>query len=117
MDAGTRTALTQALRTQRAALLKQFFDGETDLRVIAEDREPELEERAQEERAAQVLAGLDDRSLREIAEIDAALQRIIDGTYGTCLACGRAIPLPRLRALPAAAACVECARERDRPPP
>ena len=47
MDPRTRTELAQALRRQRAALLKRFFDTETDLRSIAEEREPELEERAQ----------------------------------------------------------------------
>jgi RNA polymerase-binding transcription factor DksA len=114
MDARTRAELAQALRRQRAALLKQFFGAETDLRWIAEDRESELEERAQEERAARVLAGLDDRSLREIAEIHGALQRMIGGTYGKCLDCGRAIPLPRLRAVPTTAFCVECAREEER---
>jgi vacuolar-type H+-ATPase subunit D/Vma8 len=56
MDARTRAGLTQALRRQRAALLKQFFDAEADLRSLAEDGEAELEERAQEERAARVLA-------------------------------------------------------------
>ena len=115
MDARTRVELAQALRHQRAGLLKQFFDAETDLRAIAEDREPELEERAQEERAARVLVGLDDRSLREIGEIHGALQRIIDGTYGKCLDCGRAIPVARLRAVPTAAFCVECARDEEVP--
>jgi RNA polymerase-binding transcription factor DksA len=113
MDARTRAELAQALRYERAALLKQFFDGEADLRSIAEEREPELEERAQEERAARILAGLDDRSLREVMEIHAALQRMIDGTYGRCVECGRAIPLARLRAIPAAACCIECARQQE----
>lgn len=113
MDARTRAELAQVLRRQRLALLKQFFDAEADLRAIAEDREPELEERAQEERAARVLAGLDDRSLRGIAEIHGALQRIIDGNYGKCLDCGRAIPLARLRAVPSAAFCLECARQEE----
>ncbi|HLK10779.1 MAG TPA: TraR/DksA C4-type zinc finger protein [Candidatus Binatia bacterium] len=113
MDARTRAELAQVLRGQRAALLKQFFDAEADLRSIAEDREPELEERAQEERAARVLAGLDDRSLREIAAIHGALQRMIDRTYGRCLGCGRPIPLARLRAVPTAAFCVECARQEE----
>jgi RNA polymerase-binding protein DksA len=117
MDARMRAELAQALRRQRAALLKQFFDAETNLRSIAEDREAELEERAQEERAARVLAGLDDRSLREIGEIHAALQRMIDGAYGKCLDCGRAIPVERLRAVPTAAFCVECAREEEIPRP
>jgi DnaK suppressor protein len=113
MNARTRAELAQSLRRQRAALMKQFFDGEADLQSIAEDREPELEERAQEARAARVLASLDDRSLHEIANIHAALQRIIDGTYGKCLDCGRAVPLTRLRALPTAAFCIECAREEE----
>jgi DnaK suppressor protein len=109
----TRAELAQALRRQRAAFLKQFLDAEADLRSIAEDREPELEERAQEERAARILAGLDDRSLREITEIHAALQRMIDGSYGKCFDCGRVVPLARLRTVPTAAFCVECAQRKE----
>jgi RNA polymerase-binding transcription factor DksA len=97
--------------------VKQFVDAEADLRWIGEDREAELEERAQEERAARVIAGLDDRSVGEIAAIHAALRRMIDGTYGECLDCGRAIPVARLRALPSAAFCVECARREERARP
>lgn len=113
MDARTRAELAQALRRQRAALLKEFFDAEADLRFIAEDRETELEERAQEERAARILACLDDRSLREITQIHAALQRMIDGTYGKCRDCDRTIPRARLRAIPTAALCVDCARAQE----
>ncbi len=113
MDARERAELAQALRRQRAALLKQFFDAEEDLRAIAEEREPEIEEWAQEERAARTLARLDDRSLREVAEIHAALQRMIEGTYGRCRDCGGDIPLARLRAMPTAATCVECARREE----
>jgi hypothetical protein len=40
---------------------------------------------------------------------------MIDGTYGKCLDCGRAIPPARLRAVPTAAFCVECAREEEVP--
>ena len=113
MNTRTRAELAQTLRRQRAALLKEFFDAEADLRTIGEDREAELEERAQEERAARILASLDDRSLRVITEIHGALQRMIDGTYGKCVDCGRAIPLVRLRAVPTTASCVECAREAE----
>jgi RNA polymerase-binding protein DksA len=116
MDAGTRAHLTQALRRQRATLLEQFAHGEASLRSIGEDRAPELEERAQEERAARVLVGLDDRRLHEIADIHAALQRIIDGTYGRCLGCERPIPLTRLHALPTVAFCLACAREEESSP-
>jgi DnaK suppressor protein len=113
MDARTRAELAQTLRRQRAVLLKQFSDVETDLRAIAGDRAPEIEERAQEERAARVLVTLDDRSMREITDIHGALRRMIDGTYGKCLDCGVTIPSARLRALPTTAFCVECASEEE----
>ena len=45
----------------------------------------------------------------ERADIDAALARVADGTYGICVSCGRAIPAGRLEARPMATMCVECA--------
>lgn len=45
----------------------------------------------------------------ELAEIDAALERIEEGRFGVCVACGRALGLQRLRALPEARYCLACA--------
>ena len=42
-----------------------------------------------------------------IADIDAALQRIVEGTYGFSVVSGRAIPKDRLRAIPWATELVE----------
>jgi DnaK suppressor protein len=43
-----------------------------------------------------------------VLEIDRALAKIEDGTYGLCEQCGDPIPEPRLQALPHAALCVTC---------
>jgi DnaK suppressor protein len=43
-----------------------------------------------------------------VVEIDRALEKIEDGTYGVCESCGEAIPEARLEALPYAALCVNC---------
>lgn len=43
----------------------------------------------------------------ELAEVEAALGRLDDGSYGTCTACGRPIPAERLDALPATRFCVD----------
>jgi len=43
----------------------------------------------------------------ELADVEAALQRLEQGTYGTCEACGRPISAERLDALPATRFCVE----------
>jgi hypothetical protein len=50
---------------------------------------------------------------RELAEIDAALARIEDGTYGRCEVCGHAIGFQRLRAVPEARTCVNCSSRRE----
>src|ERR1700676_3100072 len=43
-----------------------------------------------------------------VAEIDQALERLDEGKYGRCLACGEPIPQERLQAVPWAALCVPC---------
>ncbi len=54
------------------------------------------------------LEQLSDLVRRELAEIDAALLRIQEGCYGTCLRCGGPMGLQRLRAIPEARYCVAC---------
>jgi DnaK suppressor protein len=50
----------------------------------------------------------------ELADIEHALRRLDDGTYGTCEACGKAIPDERLEAMPAARFCVNDQAEAER---
>ena len=112
MNQKTVESLGKELRRQRRQLFKEAADTEADLAFIAEDRESELEERAQEERAARLFARLDIRAKHAIEDIDAALLRIANGTYGTC-ACGQAIAVKRLQALPATRFCLDCARAHE----
>ncbi len=46
-------------------------------------------------------------------KIEAALERIEDGTYGQCEECGAKIPKTRLNAIPYATMCVKCASQYD----
>jgi len=47
---------------------------------------------------------------RDLRDVDAALGRMRCGIYGTCLDCGRPIPLDRLGARPQAGRDIECER-------
>ncbi len=48
------------------------------------------------------------RELNHLKKIDAALQKIEDGTYGECESCGEQIALARLLARPVAQLCIDC---------
>ena len=48
-----------------------------------------------------------------LREIDEALERIENGTFGICDLCGKAIPKGRLTARPHARACVACLNKQE----
>lgn len=48
-----------------------------------------------------------------LGNIEAALERIEDGTYGFCEECGVKIPKKRLEAIPYATMCVKCASAQE----
>jgi DnaK suppressor protein len=50
---------------------------------------------------------------RYLYNIEEALRRIEDGTYGKCQDCGGAIALPRLKRLPYTRLCIECKEKEE----
>ena len=46
---------------------------------------------------------------QHLADVDLALSRIADGTYGRCETCGEPVPRERLLARPTARTCMACA--------
>jgi len=57
---------------------------------------------------------LRDRSRTELGRVEAALQALDEGTYGTCVTCGNPIAPERLEALPWSTQCIDCARKNPR---
>ena len=84
--------------------------------------EDETEDQTQDTLADTATATLDreiDYTLEENSEhvleaIEAALKRIEDGTYGTCVNCGKPIAEERLAAIPWATHCIDCKRLEER---
>ena len=97
-----RTALEERL----AELTVQVDKMEQDLRRA---QNPDWQERAVERENDEVLERLDTRGLQEVQQIQTALARIADGTYGVCTGCGEAIGAKRLEAVPYVATCITCA--------
>src|SRR5439155_588431 len=61
----------------------------------------------------EVASQLAELEARELAQIERALARLKQGTYGLCEGCQKKIPVSRLNALPFSTTCVECAREME----
>ena len=50
---------------------------------------------------------------RYLYNIEEALRRIEDGTYGKCIGCGKNIGLPRLKRLPYTRLCIDCKEKEE----
>ncbi|WP_027370183.1 RNA polymerase-binding protein DksA [Desulfovermiculus halophilus] len=56
---------------------------------------------------------LRDRDRKLISKVNAALERIEDGTYGVCEECGEEISIPRLKARPVTTLCIHCKSQQE----
>lgn len=54
------------------------------------------------------------RDVNELRDVDRALRRIADGTYGECVDCGGDIDYERLKAYPTAMRCVTCQTQHEK---
>lgn len=97
----------ELLRTRRAELAGELSDIE---HALDAPMPKDWEDRSSERQGDEVLEALGHVELAELKRIDAALERVENGTYGTCLKCEEAISDARLKAVPDAALCKNCAR-------
>jgi len=108
----------RALLSKRDELIADMLDLDSELYSIQSDADKSDEmECTCRSGQAELLAGLIQAGCNELREVNEALGRMRDGTYGICLATGAPIGLKRLRARPWAKYCIEYARtlEKSRP--
>ncbi|SEM15991.1 TraR/DksA family transcriptional regulator [Rhodococcus maanshanensis] len=86
------------------ARLNDILDG-SELSTNDDEHDPEGSTIAFER--AQVASLLGD-ARQDLEDLDAALRRVDDGSYGICVKCGQSIGAERLDVLPAALRCIDC---------
>jgi DnaK suppressor protein len=69
---------------------------------------------ASEERDREINFILSDRERVKVKQVDDALGRLDDGTYGVCESCGLEITEERLQALPFTRLCRDCQQEQEK---
>ena len=88
--------------------------GGSDRQEILIENAAEDFDRLQQQMNREVAIRNLDRESKLLKEVQAALNRIEDGSFGICLRCEEEIPEKRLKALPWAAYCVSCQEAIDR---
>lgn len=102
---------SSALRSMLEARRREIHDK---LRSLRETLPAEIgdvtdtEEQSVHDFVQDVELALMEMTAETLGKIDEAIQRLDDGTYGTCAECGGEIPEVRLRALPFATLCLPC---------
>ena len=112
--------LTESQREELARMLEQALaalggDIESERKEaranVAARRDSGVQDRGEESFAGSVVA-VDRAMLRqhqaERREVQAALARLREGSYGECVQCGEAVGYERLRIAPAAGRCLRC---------
>lgn len=109
------------LAIQEAALLemksKLVAEAEAELRAEREGNKDEgmdTYDLASEERDREINFILSDRERQKSQQIDDALARIADSSYGVCEECGLEIAEERLRVLPFTRLCRDCQQDQER---
>ena len=106
--------LEEKQRVEHAlATLRDEHPGSLDDEVeeIAATNDNHLAETASATLGREIDYTLGDNAEQVLSEIDAALRRIDDRTYGVCFNCGNEIPRERLEANPWASLCIDCKRK------
>lgn len=97
----------QALITRREALTGHLLEVE---HALDAPMSQDWEDRSSERQGDEVLESLGLNELEEVRQIDAALARLQEGSYGFCVICGDEIAAKRLDVLPATPFCSGCAQ-------
>jgi DnaK suppressor protein len=92
----------------RLAELKNHVDQLRRELVIEDDVDDEVTQASRNSNREFVIATME-REIRNISEIEQALERIAKKEYGVCVTCEKTIPDNRLLAIPWTRRCVDCA--------
>src|ERR671936_2933777 len=104
--------LHKTLLARRAALRKALAGELADLQKFKSESGDSADV-AFDAGSEEISTQLAELEARELSQIERALVRMKQGTYGICEVCQGKIPVARLNALPYSTTCIECQREME----
>ncbi len=107
------TFFKNLLLAKKEEILKSIKDTKEEGRDYTTNEVGDSVDIASNSYEREVLFELTDNERKQLSEIDAALQRIEDKTFGECADCSGKISQERLEAIPTATLCITCKSKRD----
>jgi DnaK suppressor protein len=101
----------QQMRSEMLENARRAIAG--DIHLDPDDFPDEIDSASSESGLA-FLGRLRERERVLLQKIDAALEKIEQGTFGTCLSCGEDIGTKRLEARPVAELCIDCKSQQEK---
>lgn len=109
-----KAEITQKLQEARGKILQEVSQKVRSESNVLKHEIGDIYDIASNERERELTLMLGDRDREKLSEIEDALERIRDNSYGTCEECGEPIAEPRLKALPSTKVCVECMSKMEK---
>lgn len=104
--------IKESLIKKKAELQSRYERAESDLKRESQPLDKDFAEAAVERENDDVLKVLKQNSLKEIKQINEALDRIEKGEYTECAVCGNEIRPARLKIVPYTKLCISCAEKQ-----
>lgn len=106
--------MREQLQEMKAKLLAEIDSALRAEREGNKDEGMDTYDLASEERDREINFILSDRERVKLKQIDDALERMDEGTYGVCESCGLEIAEERLEAMPFSRLCRDCQQDEER---
>ena len=105
--------LHRSLVARRDELRRRLGGELEDLRSWKSSQIGDAADMAFDSGSEEVFSQLAELESRELSQIERALGRLRQGTYGICESCQKKIPVARLNALPFSTTCIDCQRAME----
>jgi len=106
--------MREVLIARRDALRKALTGDLSMLKELREQSSGDVVDVALDAAQDELNSQLAEVESRELSNVEAALEKMREGSYGKCEGCNENIPLVRLQALPYATLCIECQTELEK---
>lgn len=113
MDKDFVEKMLASLLKERDTIRQSLDAGATDIKSLIKGTDSGDEvDVASDAVDRMLLDSLSAQDAQHLSQIDGAITRIHQGSYGICMRCGKEIPQARLKALPYALLCISCASKK-----